>query len=300
MTKELFIGSGVALVTPFKNDGIEVDYSKVEELIEYHIKNGTDSIIVAGTTGESSTLEYLEHEKLIEFAVKCANGRIPIIAGTGSNNTRKAVELTKKAEYLGADGSLSVTPYYNKCSQKGLIEHYKKIASSTTLPIIIYNVPSRTGVNIETTTAIELSKVPNIIGIKEASGNIEQIKTIIENTDKNFYVYSGNDDQIVDIIELGGKGVISVLANICPQNTHNICKSALEADFKTARQMQIEYLELIKALFCEVNPQPIKEAMNYLGYSVGDLREPLTTLEEHNYKRLTKTIDNYQKNGLLE
>ena len=300
MKKELFTGSAVALVTPFKNNGEEVDYQKVEELIEYHINNKTDAIVIAGTTGESATLEYDEHEKLLKFAIKCANGRIPIIAGTGSNNTRRAVELTKKAESYGADLSLSVTPYYNKCTQKGLIEHYTAIANASNLPIIMYNVPSRTGVNLEAKTAIELSKIPNIVGLKEASGNLEQAKEIIKNTDNNFSVYSGNDDQIVDLIELGGKGVISVLANICPQNTHNMCKNALNGNSSVARSMQKEYLELIKALFSEVNPIPVKEGMNYLGYNVGDLRLPLTTMIPENHKKLVKTLQNYEKKGLLK
>ncbi len=304
MDKKLFRGSAVALVTPFKNNGMDINYDKVEELIEYHINNKTDALVIAGTTGEAATLEYNEHEKLLKFAVNYANGRIPIIAGTGSNNTKRAIELTKKAESYGADIALSVTPYYNKCSKAGLIKHYEMIANSVNIPIILYNVPSRTGgVNITPDVAEYLSQIDNIVGLKEASANLEQVKeTILKTLGNNFNVYSGNDDQTVDIINLGGKGVVSVLANICPLNTHMMCEHALNGNVKEALKMQKEYLELIKTLFCEVNPIPVKECMNYLGWEVGDLRMPLLELnrEEEKFKGLVKTLRKYKENDLLK
>ena len=304
MNKKLFTGSAVALVTPFKNSGKEINYEKVEELIDYHINNQTDALVIAGTTGEAATLEYNEHEELLKFAVNYTNGRIPIIAGTGSNNTKRAIELTQKAEYFGADLALSVTPYYNKCSKAGLLKHYEMIANSVNIPIILYNVPSRTGgVNITPEIAIELSKIDNIVGLKEASGNLEQVKEIISKTiNNNFNVYSGNDDQIVNIMELGGKGVVSVLANICPLNTHLMCEYALNGNIEKAIKMQKVYLDLIKALFSEVNPIPVKQSMNLLGWEVGDLRMPLLEMnkEEENYKKLVKTLRKYRDNDLLK
>lgn len=303
MNKKLFTGSAVALVTPFKNNGEQINYDKVGELIDYHINNKTDAIVIAGTTGEAATLEYDEHEKLIEYAVKYANNRIKIIAGTGSNNTRRAIELTKKAEEYGADFALSVTPYYNKCTQEGLIAHYEKIADSVKkIPIIMYNVPSRTGVNLESETAIRLSRHEKIVGLKEASGNLKQVEEIIRGADNDFSVYSGNDDQTAEIIKLGGKGVISVLANICPQMTHEMCEYAIEGEEAMAQTMQKMYSELIKELFCVVNPIPIKEAMNYLGYDVGDLRLPLTNMTNEKVKRkgLVKTLESYKNRNLLK
>ena len=288
MNKKLFTGSAVALVTPFKNDGRDINYEKVQELIDYHINNQTDALVIAGTTGEAATLEYNEHEALLKFAVKYTNGRIPIIAGTGSNNTKRAIELTKKAESYGADIALSVTPYYNKCSKAGLIKHYEMIANSVNIPIILYNVPSRTGgVNITPDVAEYLSQVK---------------ETILKTLGNNFNVYSGNGDQTVDIINLGGKGVVSVLANICPLNTHMMCEHALNGNVKEALKMQKEYLELIKTLFCEVNPIPVKECMNYLGWEVGDLRMPLLELnrEEEKFKGLVKTLRKYKENDLLK
>lgn len=299
MKSKIFEGSAVALVTPFKNNGKQVNYNKLGELIDYHIKNKTDAIVIAGTTGESSTLSTKEHKKVIEFAIKYSDKKIPIIVGTGSNCTKEAIELSKFADKQGADGLLIVTPYYNKCNQKGLFEHYKLIAKNVKTPIILYNVPSRTGVNIEAETTINLSKITNIVGIKEASGNLTQVKKIISSTNKNFSVYSGNDEQISEIINLGGKGVISVLANICPKATHELCISGINKQYNISTSMQIKYLELIKKLFSDVNPIPIKEALNILGYDVGTVRLPLTAIDSERKKDLEKVLIKYKKDNLL-
>lgn len=287
----LFEGSGVALVTPFKNN--KVDYDKLSELIEFHIENNTDSIIICGTTGESSTMSDFEKRETIKFTVEKVRNRIPVIAGTGGNNTSYSIELSKYAEEVGVDGLLLVTPYYNKATQKGLIEHYKAIASSVNIPIILYNVPGRTGVNILPKTVYELSKIENIKAIKEASGNISQVAQIAKLCGNDFYIYSGNDDMIVPILSLGGKGVISVVANILPNETHEVVTKFLKGDILEAKNIQLKMLDLINSLFIEVNPIPIKTAMNVLGMEVGNLRLPLTNMDENNMRILISAIEEY-------
>lgn len=293
----IFKGSGVALITPFKKDNngeIVVDYERLEQLIEFHIQNGTDSIIICGTTGESSTLTEEEHEKCISECIRIVNGRIPVIAGTGSNNTKRAVELSMKAAKMGADGLLCVTPYYNKTNQNGLKLYYKRIASSVNIPVIMYNVPSRTGVNIEANTAIEIAKEnENVIAIKEASGNLTQVEKITNSGALD--VYSGNDDQIVDILDKGGIGVISVLANIYPQYTHDMVMEYLNGSRIKALEMQKNALKLCKGLFCDVNPIPVKKAMQYMDMDSGILREPLIELDDEKTNKLINTIDNFGK-----
>lgn len=293
----IFKGSGVALITPFKKDNngeIVVDYERLEQLIEFHIQNGTDSIIICGTTGESSTLTEEEHEKCISECIRIVNGRIPVIAGTGSNNTKRAVELSMKAAKMGADGLLCVTPYYNKTNQNGLKLYYKRIASSVNIPVIMYNVPSRTGVNIEAETAIEIAKEnENVIAIKEASGNLTQVEKITNSGALD--VYSGNDDQIVDILDKGGIGVISVLANIYPQYTHDMVMEHLNGSRIKALEMQKNALKLCKGLFCDVNPIPVKKTMQYMDMDSGILREPLIELDDEKTNKLINTIDNFGK-----
>ncbi len=286
----LFKGSGVALVTPFDKNNY-IDFEKLEYLIDYHIKNKTDALVICGTSGESSTLSNDEKKKLIEFCVKKACGKIPVIAGTGSNNTNIAVEMSKYANKVGADGLLIVTPYYNKCTQEGLYLHYKEIARSVDIPIILYNVPTRTSVNIETDTVIKLSKIKNICAIKEASSNISQISEIASKVDKDFYIYSGNDDQILPILSLGGAGVISVLANVFPKEVHDICKNYFKGDINKARDLQFKYFDLIKKLFIEVNPIPIKELMNYIDINVGGVRLPLSSMNKSNRDLLIKSYE---------
>lgn len=290
----VFRGSGVALVTPFmENNVYEVDYDKFRDLVYRQIGNKTDALIVCGTTGESSTLSDEEKLLCISTAKMVSNGRVPVVAGTGSNDTRHAIKLSKMAEKVGADALLIVTPYYNKCTQEGLVAHYSEIAKNVTLPIILYNVPSRTGVNILPETVLELSKIPNIVGIKEASGNLEQIKEIIDLTkglDKEFAIYSGNDDQIYDILDLGGDGVISVLANVRPEATHDICKNYFEGKKGKAKKLQEIYNPLVKALFNEVNPIPVKEALNIEGLSVGMPRLPLTPCKEETKDLLKREL----------
>jgi len=277
----IFEGSGVAIVTPFSQNG-SVNYQKLEELIDFQIENGTDSIIICGTTGEAPTLTTDEHLECINTAVKAANKRVPVIAGTGSNDTAYGVRLTKKAKELGADASLQITPYYNKCTQKGLIAHFSEIAKAADMPMIVYNVASRTGVNILPETVVELAKIDNIVGIKEASGNISQIAEIASRCDDSFSIYSGNDDQIVPLMSLGGKGVISVIANIAPQVTHDIARLFLDGHIDESRKLQLKYLKLINLLFCEVNPIPVKAALNMMGWNVGPCRLPLTPMENKN------------------
>lgn len=290
----VFKGSGVALVTPFKKENVyEVDYEALRNLTYYQIKNKTDALIVCGTTGESATMTDEEKSLVLATAKMVSSGRVPVIAGTGSNDTRHAAELSIKAEQLGADALLIVTPYYNKCTQEGLILHYKRIAECVSIPIILYNVPSRTGVNIEPETVLELSKIPNIVGIKEASGDLKQIKEIIKLTkslDKDFAVYSGNDDQIYDILDLGGDGVISVLANVRPKDTHKICASFFAGDKEKSKKLQELYQPLIKALFNEVNPIPIKTALEIEGYNVGIPRLPLTKGTEETEQILIREL----------
>ena len=292
----IFKGSGVALVTPFRKTrrgNIKVDYDNLERLVDYHIKNNTDSIIICGTTGESSTLSDREHLETIGKCVEFANGRIPVIAGTGSNETPHAIKLSQGAEERGADGLLCVTPYYNKTNQDGLKLYYKRIADSVNIPIIMYNVPSRTGLNIEPETAIEIGKEnENIIGIKEASGNIENVRKIAKS--KVLDLYSGNDDQIYDVIAEGGIGVISVFANLFPNEAHDIVYEYLNGNKEKSRQMQEEALEVIKELFNDVNPIPVKKAMELEGMCSGIIKEPLVELNEEKTKRLVKAIDKYR------
>ncbi len=280
MKKVLFTGCGTAIVTPFTEDGI--NYEEFQKLIEYQIEGQADAIIVCGTTGESSTMTLEEKKECIKFVVDTVNKRIPVIAGTGGNNTAAAISLSKYAESVGADGVLVVTPYYNKTTQAGLIEHYKAIAKSISIPIILYNVPSRTGLNINPETAYELSKVDNIVAIKEASGNISQIAKIAHLCQDNLQIYSGNDDQIVPILSLGGIGVISVLSNIYPKYTHEIVENYLNGNVNKSLDMQLTALPLIEALFSEVNPIPVKEALNMKGFNFGIPRLPLVKITEPN------------------
>lgn len=290
---KLFKGSGVALVTPFKKDG-SIDYTGLRNLIEFQIKNNTDAIIITGTTGESSTLSYIEHLSVIEECINHVNGRIPVIAGTGSNCTKSAIQMSKEAENLGADGLLIVTPYYNKTTQKGLINHYSKISEKVDIPIILYNVPSRTGLNIEPKTVKELvDQNENIKGIKEASGNINNVSEIKQLLGDKIQIYSGNDDQIVPILSLGGVGVISVIANILPKETHDLVMNYLNGNIEASKKEQLKMLKLIKALFKETNPIPIKKAMEKLNMINGYLREPLIEIEEENEKQLIKEMKNY-------
>ncbi len=276
----IFEGAGVALVTPMKANG-EVNYGKLEEITEFQIKGGTDAIIVCGTTGEASTLTHDEHLECISVVSACTKKRIPVIAGTGSNCTQTAVYLSQEAEKRGADGLLVVSPYYNKATQKGLKQHFTTIAKSVDVPVILYNIKGRTGVNIDNSTMAELYvEVDNIVAVKEANGDISQVADLMNRTQGDLDVYSGNDDQIVPILSLGGKGVISVLSNIEPQKTHDIVASYLANDVKKSREIQLEYIPLINALFSEVNPIPVKKAMNLMGMDVGPLRLPLTEMDE--------------------
>ena len=288
MKKILFKGCGTAISTPFDKNG--VDLKEFKKLLENQIQNKVDAIIVCGTTGESSTMTTEEKIATIECAIKTSHGRIPIIAGTGGNNTKQVIEYSKKIENLGVDGLLIVTPYYNKCTQNGLIEHYKEITKNVTLPIILYNVPSRTGVNIQPKTCLELSKIENIIAIKEASGNLSQVAEIAHLCGDNLFIYSGNDDQVLPVLSLGGIGVISVLSNVMPEYTHNMVQSFLDNDIRTATQMQLNALPLINALFSEVNPIPVKAALNILGYQYGNPRLPLTPMSEEKEKLLKNEL----------
>ena len=289
----IFTGSGVAIVTPFNADE-SVNYDKLDEMLDYHCNHGTDSIIICGTTGESSTLSEEEHMDCIKFAIERVKGRLPVIAGTGSNSTYTTIQMSKEAVEDGADGLLLVTPYYNKCTQDGLIAHYTAVAHEAPAPIILYNVASRTGVNIAPETAATLYKnVENIVAVKEASGNISQIAKLMHLTDGKVDLYSGNDDQIVPILSLGGKGVISVLANIAPEYTHTICEKFFNGDVKGSCQMQLDALPLIEKLFCEVNPIPVKKALNLMGVDVGPLRMPLTEMTEANAAKLLTAMKNF-------
>ena len=282
-----FTGSGVAIITPFDENGVNFD--ELAKLIEMHIANKTDAIIICGTTGEASTMPDAEHLATIEFTIKTVNGRVPVIAGTGSNDTSHAIELTKKAEEMGADGILSVTPYYNKTTQKGLVEHFTAIANSVKIPVILYNVPSRTGMNISLDTLKKLAEVPNIVAIKEASGDMSYTAKVAAEIPE-LYIYSGNDDMIVPVMSLGGKGVISVVANIMPEETHNICEYYLNGEVDKSLKLQLEMLDLINNLFIEVNPVPVKTAMNLLGYNAGNLRLPLTDMEDKNLEILKNSL----------
>ena len=290
MKKILFKGCGTAISTPFDENGVNL--KEFERLIEDQIQNKVDAIIVCGTTGESSTMTTEEKKLAIECAVKTSNGRVPIIAGTGGNNTKQVIENSKLAESLGVDGLLIVTPYYNKCTQAGLIEHYKVIANSVSLPIILYSVQSRTGVNIEPKTCLDLSKIDNIVAIKEASGNLSQVAEIAHLCGDNLHIYSGNDDQVLPILSLGGLGVISVLSNVKPEYTHNMVQNFFDGNIEEATKMQLNALPLIKALFAEVNPIPVKAALNMQGYNFGIPRLPLTPLTEGKMEVLKKELDN--------
>ena len=289
----IFKGAGVAIATPMK-ENLEVNYDKLDEMLEEQIAGGTDAIIICGTTGESATMTEEEHAATIRFAIERVNHRIPVIAGTGSNCTRTAIQLSKEAQEDGADGLLLVTPYYNKATQQGLIAHYTAIANSVKLPIILYNVASRTGCNIEPKTAAYLAEhVENIVGIKEASGNISQVAEIAALTQGKMDIYSGNDDQIVPILSLGGKGVISVLSNVAPKYTHDIVAKFMEGKVEESRDMQLKALPLVHALFCEVNPIPVKTALNLMGKEVGPLRMPMTEMEAAHQEVLKKAMTDF-------
>ncbi len=290
MKKQLFIGSAVAIVTPFTEDG--VDYQTLEKLIEFQIEGGSDGIVIRGTTGEASTMPDDEHIAVIKFAVEKVNKRVPVIAGTGSNDTRHAIELSKAAEEVGADGILSVTPYYNKATQKGLYGHFKLIAESIKIPMILYNVPSRTNLNINPDTIKALSKIDNIIAIKEC--NLGQVGDVVNLCGEDFAVYSGDDNAILPVLSLGGKGVISVMANIIPQDTHSMVDKFFQGDIKGAINLQLQTLNLIKALFSEVNPIPIKAAVNLLGFKAGQCRMPLTELSDQNLELLRAEMKAYK------
>lgn len=289
----IFKGAGVAIVTPMFDNG-DVNYEKLSEILEEQIAGGTDAIIICGTTGEASTLTHEEHIEVIRYTVEKVAKRLPVIAGTGSNCTETAIYLSQEAEKAGADGLLIVTPYYNKATQNGLKKHYTMIAESVSLPIILYNVPGRTGCTLQPeTTAWLCQNVENIVGVKEASGNISQVAKLMSLAGDQIDLYSGNDDQIVPIMALGGIGVISVLSNVAPQQTHDIAAAWLEGDTQKSCRLQLEAIELIDALFCEVNPIPVKKAMNLQGKEVGPLRAPLFEMEEANAARLEKAMKNY-------
>ena len=286
----IFKGAGVAIVTPFTQDD-KVNFEELGKMIDFQIAGGIDAIIICGTTGESSTLTHEEHDECIKFAVEHTAGRVPVIAGTGSNSTAEAIRLSTHAQNNGADALLLVTPYYNKATQKGLIQHYTAIANSVDLPIILYNVPSRTGVNILPQTAVTLAKnVKNIVAVKEASGNISQVAELAALADGCIDIYSGNDDQVVPLLSLGGVGVISVLSNVMPKLTHDMVMSYLNGDVKLSRQLQLSVMNLNKALFCEVNPIPVKEALNMMGWNAGAVRSPLCEMEPQHKELLRKEL----------
>ncbi|MDD6119351.1 MAG: 4-hydroxy-tetrahydrodipicolinate synthase [Selenomonadaceae bacterium] len=295
MKKPIFTGAAVAIITPFTENGI--NYEEFGRVIEDQIKGGTDAIVVAGTSGEAATMSDEEHKAAIRFVVDQVRGRIPVIAGTGSNDTAYAIQLSQYAESVGVDGLLVVTPYYNKCTQKGLIAHYKAIADAVHTPIILYDVPSRTGVGIQIPTYVELAKHPNIVAVKEANGDLSKILRLRAAVGDELVLYSGNDDQIVPILSLGGKGVISVLSNVAPSDTHKMCQSYFDGDVETAAKLQIAYTDLIDALFCEVNPIPVKVAMRKLGYAAGPLRAPLSEMEPAHEQQLEAALRNH---GLLK
>lgn len=289
----IFKGAGVAIVTPFKEDE-SIDYDRLDELIDFHCENGTDSIIICGTTGESATMTEEEHLECVKFTIERTKNRIPVIAGTGSNCTRTAIDMSKEAEAYGADGLLLVTPYYNKATQAGLIAHYTAVAKEVKAPIIMYSVASRTGCNIEPATVAALvNHVDNIVGIKEASGNIGQVARIMALTDGNIDLYSGNDDQIVPLLSLGGKGVISVLSNIAPKETHDMCAKFFDGDVEGSARLQLKAIPLVEQLFCEVNPIPVKKAMQLIGMDCGGLRMPLTELTRAHEESLAKAMKDF-------
>ena len=289
----IFTGAGVAIVTPFNSDET-INYNKLDELLDYHCTHGTDAIIICGTTGESATMTEEEHMQCVKFAIDRVKGRIPVIAGTGSNCTRTAIDMSKEAADYGADGLLLVTPYYNKATQAGLIGHYTAVAKEAKAPIIMYSVASRTGCNIEPATVAELVKnVDNIVAVKEASGNISQVAKIMALTDGNIDLYSGNDDQIVPMLSLGARGVISVLSNVAPQETHDICEKFFNGDVKGSAALQLKALPLIEQLFCEVNPIPVKKAMQLMGVECGPLRMPLTEISKEHEQALAKAMKDF-------
>lgn len=289
MKKTVFTGVATALITPFDSKG-KVDFGKFADFVEFQIENGINALVVCGTTGESSTLNDAEHRQCIDFVVKKTNGRVPVIAGTGSNCTEYAIDMTKHAGEMGADAVLTVTPYYNKATQKGLIRMYTEIADASSVPLILYNVPSRTGVGIEPETYAALADHPNIAGIKEANGNLSKIVETMALIGDKLDLYSGNDDQITPILSLGGKGVISVLSNVVPKETVEMCDLFFKGDIKGATALQLKYLPLVKALFCEVNPIPAKAAVSYLGYSENVLRAPLYPMEKQNEEKLVRIM----------
>lgn len=296
MKNTLFTGAGIAIITPFNEDG-SINYERLGEMIDYQIENGTDAIIICGTTGEASTMSDEEHLECIRFAVKKAAKRVPVIAGTGSNDTAYAIKLSKEAEEIGADGLLLVTPYYNKTTQRGLIAHFTAIADAVNIPIILYNIPGRTGMSIEISTAKVLAKHKNIVAVKEASGNIGYTAKLIAACGDDLDVYSGNDDMIVPIMSLGGKGVISVLSHVLPKETHLMAQYCLENNIAEASKLQIKYLDLINNLFVEVNPIPVKEAMNLIGVNVGGCRMPLYPMSDENREKLKASL---AKHGLIK
>lgn len=286
----IFKGSAVALVTPFTDNG--VDFEKLGKLVEYHIENHTDALVICGTTGEATTMSDDEQLTVIKYVVDKVQKRIPVIAGTGSNNTSHSIYLSQKAEKLGADALLIITPYYNKANQRGLKLHFEEIAKSVNLPIILYNVPGRTSMNIKPSLVAELSKIDNIVAVKEASGDLAQIAEIARLVPDDFAIYSGNDDSIVQLLSVGGSGVISVLANVCPQETHDLVQKFLDGDIEGSRKLQLDMKPLIDALFIEVNPIPVKTAMNLLGFEVGNLRLPLAEMDEKNLQVLRQELIN--------
>ena len=288
MKQKIFTGSGVAIITPFTENGI--NFEVLGQIIEDQIAGGTDAIVITGTSGEAATMTDEEHRQAIKYAVDKVNKRIPVVAGAGSNETAYAVELAKHAEEVGADAILVVTPYYNKCTQNGLVAHYYKIADSVNIPLILYNVPSRTGVNIKPETYAKLAKHPRIVGVKEANGDLTSILRTRAACGDDLHIYSGNDDQILPILSLGGLGVISVLANVAPKVAHDMCQLYFDGKVQESSKLQIEYADLIDALFCEVNPIPVKTAMRLMGYNVGELRMPLSEMEEANLEILKKSM----------
>ena len=294
MKNPIFTGAAVAIITPMNEDGT-VNYDEFAKFIDFQIENGTDAIVVCGTTGESSTLKVVEHNECIRWCVEYVNHRVPVIAGTGSNNTANSIELSKYAESVGADGLLLVTPYYNKTTQQGLITHYSAIAGAVNLPIILYNVPSRTGMNILPETYAKLSKINNIVAVKEASGDISQVAKIAQLCGDNLNIYSGNDDQVIPILSLGGLGVISVLSNIYPKFVHNMVINYLNGKHNAALSAQLNSLELINTLFSEVNPIPVKEALNILGFNFGNPRLPLVEMSETAKVKLKQAIEKFAK-----
>ncbi|MDE6506157.1 MAG: 4-hydroxy-tetrahydrodipicolinate synthase, partial [Eubacterium sp.] len=292
MKEPIFTGAAVAIITPMNEDG-SVNYEEFAKFVDWQLENGTDSIVICGTTGESSTLRVVEHLECIKWCIDYVNGRCKVIAGTGSNSTACAIEMSQQACKDGADALLLVTPYYNKTSQRGLIAHYKAIHDATDKPLILYNVPSRTGVNILPETVAEIAKLPRVNGIKEASGNLEQIAKINELCGDELNIWSGNDDQIVEVLERGGKGVISVLSNVCPQETHDIVANYLDGDIEGSKEMMNKYMKLAKNLFCDVNPIPVKEAVNMIGFNAGKCRLPLIDMTDENKAMMKETLEEY-------